>query len=556
MIGRECGRMRWLILLSVGAVLGMPASRAVGQDAHVIVAEYRAMRSGAASTFADGKCGFRWAGRIAEAARRATPSDARVLFALMQPAAMQTDTVIGHFRIAFDTTGIDAPALLDGTGQRIPGSALAFVDSVGRIFNTVWSVEIDQMGFDPPPLAVDGTYHLTIREEGTSYYGMTNFEDPPINPGGSPLRYHTNIEVDNDFKGFYSSGIKGLEVTAAHEFNHAIQVGAYGYWDADVYAYELTSTWLEDAVYTEVNDYYQYLNDFFNGFRNGRSFYDATYPGYERCVWGHYFARTFGVHAMPEVWKRMASMRFLPATDATLRAYGSSLAAAYAEFATWNYFTADRADTTRSYPEGRAYPRFVPAQEIDFTGSTSTAEVNAFPLSLTMDAFAIHGDTLTALVTNVDVTAALATSTTAATATVKVSTGSTGTPYQVLADGLRVGIAVTDAAEWRTDYFQASVIGDAPRMAGDPFPNPVVLSRDVQVFLPVEGVAIGQSAEVLVVSSSMNRVLQQDLPVVAGQGREGIIVPTSLLKAASTGIHFVTARLAGKSYLWKVALIR
>ncbi len=522
----------------------------------MIAAQFRAVRAGERPSLADGKCGFSWAARMATAARRATPADAQALFSLMQPAAMQADTVIGHFRIAFDSTGIDAPALLDGSGQRIPGSALAFVDSVGRIFNEVWSVEVDRMGFDPPPLAVDGYYHLTIREEGTSYYGMTNFEDPPINPGATPLRYNTNIEIDNDFKGFYSSGMKGLEVTAAHEFNHAIQVGAYGFWDADVYAYELTSTWLEDAVYPGVNDYFQYLNDFFTGFRAGRSFYDPTYPGYERCVWGHFLAREFGVRTMPSVWKRMAEERFLPATDAALRALGSDLADAFAEFAYWNYYTADRADTARFYPEGWAYPRFVPAQEVDFIGGSASAQVSAFPLSLTMDAFAVQGDTLTTLVTNTDVASALAASTTASAVTIKVSTGNPGVPYQVLGDGLRVGISGTDTPNWRSEYFSASLRGDAPRMAGDPFPNPVVVNRDRQLFLPVDGAAVGQSAEVLMLSTSMNRVLQREFPVVADRGRSGIIVPTDLLDGASSGVHFVTARIAGKAYLWKVAVIR
>jgi len=72
--------------------------------------------------------------------------------------------------------------------------------------------------------------------------------------GTQPERYSSNIDINNDFIGssFFTKGIQALRVTAAHEFHHAIQFG-YGWWGSDErYAYELTSTWMEDVVYTDV----------------------------------------------------------------------------------------------------------------------------------------------------------------------------------------------------------------------------------------------------------------------------------------------------------------
>jgi len=549
------------LLLTVMSFLGLLliGHRAYGQSASELAAQLRALRGqpgGSPGVVGDGKCGFIWSARLLQVARSVERAQAHELFSILQPAGTQTDTLIGHFRIHFDSSGVDAPALLDENLQRIPGTALAFADSVGRFFNKAWSVEIDQIGFDPPPLAAGAPwYDIYIKELGANYYGQTVPVDPPLNPGQPPLRYLSYIEIDNDFKDFYTKGMKGLKVTAAHEFGHAIQLGAYGFWENDVYAYELTSTWLEDAVFADVNDYYQYLKDFFVGFRNGRSFYDGTYGGYERCVWGIFLAKKFGIRTMSSVWKRMTQVPFLTATDAVLWEIGSGLADAFADFSYWNYFTADRADTARFYPDGQAYPRFTPAQQVTFNGATSSAVVTAYPLSLVMDDFAVPGDTITSVVANIDVPAALVRDAQGRTVILHLSSTVPAVPYQAFANGLRMGAEVPDPVHWRMEYLQRSVGSDAPRMMGDPFPNPLRLAADKDLFLPIQN-PVGEAVEVLVLTSSMDRVLQGEYPVVARHGVNGVVLPASLLGGASSGVHFVTARASGKEYLWKVAVIR
>ena len=42
------------------------------------------------------------------------------------------------------------------------------------------------------------------------------------------------MNIDNDFQ-FFTARVDGLRVTIAHEFFHAIQFGAYGYWSTDLY---------------------------------------------------------------------------------------------------------------------------------------------------------------------------------------------------------------------------------------------------------------------------------------------------------------------------------
>jgi len=61
---------------------------------------------------------------------------------LIRQRTSQCDKVIGHFHIFYDTTGSYTPALFDGKGTKI-GDALAYVDSVGAIFNMYGMLKLE-----------------------------------------------------------------------------------------------------------------------------------------------------------------------------------------------------------------------------------------------------------------------------------------------------------------------------------------------------------------------------------------------------------------------------
>ena len=356
----------------------------------------------------DSKCGFWIQAQLLDRWNELTP-ELRVEFSrLMQADIMECDTVVGYFHIFYDTSEINEPALLDNNNLRIPGTVKAYIDSVAKIFNHVWDVEINQMGYNAPPFEVGQSYYNVYIKEMAPYYGYTWPIEPPINGSEIPPRYCSYIEIDNDYKEFPSKGINGLEVTAAHEFHHAIQIGSYGYWTDDLFAYELTSTWFEDVVYTEVNDYYNWVPRYFSQFSKGQSLNYYEYPDYgERCIWAHFLTKRFGSNIMSEIWAGMRTQPFLESTNNILIKKGTSLQSEFALFTYWNYFTWDRADTIKYYPEGNHYPRFLPLKSTTFLGSTSTVRGDVFPLSSSMYEFQLSTDTITAIVANVDVEAAL-----------------------------------------------------------------------------------------------------------------------------------------------------
>jgi len=146
----------------------------------------------------------------------------------------------------------------------------AFIDDVFTTMDTVWSTEIDEMGYRRPksditstdPRNLNGLIDIYVKDLPRGLYGYCTTDDPTaFDPGESNLDVSAYCVVDNDylpseFSGA-ASGLAALQVTAAHEFFHAVQF-AYNYFQ-DRWLLESTAAWMEDEVFTGVNDNYQYL---------------------------------------------------------------------------------------------------------------------------------------------------------------------------------------------------------------------------------------------------------------------------------------------------------
>ena len=471
---------------------------------------------------------------------------------LLQVGSFEKDTVIGRFHIFYDVSvdSLNTPALLASDNSRIPNTAKQYVDSVGRIFNDVYHIEVEQLGYDPPPFETGETsYRVFI--VNMSDYGFTDW-DPnisPLNPGSSAPRYPCFVHIHNDFSPFYTKGMNALKVTAAHEFHHVIQVGSYGFLANAVYAHELTSVWFENVNYTDVNDYYQYLMDYFVGFSDGRSFnYDPYEGGYERCVWAHFIAKKFGINMMRRIWEEMRTRTyqentdvFLESNDAVLTDSGMTLRTAFAEFTKWNYYTADRADTVNYYPEGNHYPRFKPLQKMTFYNTTSG---NVEPLSSSMYEFDLQQDTITAIIANLDVSSAINRNTTQQQIDVTLSAG------------LQTKISAENLSLWGSFFIQSSTRTDIPRFQSNAAPNPFRLAEALWLKLPINQDE-AKTAQVFFFTSSFHLAYSGFLNVNNEGGFQAIIVPTSEVKSKlSSGIYFIIAKTVNSDYKWKVAVIR
>ena len=132
------------------------------------------------------------------------------------------------------------------------------------------------------PVTLYNIYFGLLKDGFYEYYGLTvPIDDIPSIPG---INYTSYMEVHKDFAGFPSEGLSGLKVTAAHEFHHAIQF-CYNVRNGDKFFWEMTSTWIEDFIYPEINDYYQYLPYFFSSVSNTRfDIFNFSSNGFLSCV--------------------------------------------------------------------------------------------------------------------------------------------------------------------------------------------------------------------------------------------------------------------------------
>ncbi|MCR4438820.1 MAG: FlgD immunoglobulin-like domain containing protein [bacterium] len=236
----------------------------------------------------------------------------------------------------------------------------SFAWEAALAFDRAYELEVVQMGYPPPPAdnGIDGPeYDVYI--QNIADYGWTYPEMPvPETPASDWTSY---IVVDNDYsRGFYSKGLDGLHVTAAHEFFHAIHFGIREPLreppaSADLFYYEVSATWMEDVVWDAVNDYYNYLSGFFNAPHLPFNAADGR-KEYGMAVWNHFVAKRVGPEAIRDSWLYMRATNGMLAIRQALVERGLTFEDALAEFAIWNIFTGSRADTVTFYPEGKHYP--------------------------------------------------------------------------------------------------------------------------------------------------------------------------------------------------------
>ncbi|MBD3169475.1 MAG: T9SS type A sorting domain-containing protein [candidate division Zixibacteria bacterium] len=288
------------------------------------------------------------------------------------------DTPAGHFKIHYDTTGLDAPAQTDtNPADGVPD----YINQVAEAAEYVWAKEIGEMGYRAPladdwyPGGGDARYDIYIINQAQGYFGYTQ---PDQTTSDLYPAYTSFMALDNDYSSvFWMEPLDAMKVTMAHEFFHAIQMsydateykGNVGSPDYSVWWYEVSSVWMEEQVYDNINDYVNYLPYFFNypsmGLETDGGTQVKNAHKYASCIWGLYLTERFGTNIMRLLWEECATeadYNVISALDTVIAQVSGGtydLDKAFAEFATWNYFTGDRMfnlyDGT-TYSEANMFP--------------------------------------------------------------------------------------------------------------------------------------------------------------------------------------------------------
>ena len=329
-----------------------------------VPAEYRAQ----VAAVRPSRCATFLAAEVREKFDRFSPQQQAVLTdALARPdLPLSVVSPSGRFRIHYATTGGDAVPPEDADGNGVPD----FVDETVRAFENTHDLQVGQHGYREPPddNGVDGPEYDVYIRDLRGFYGLTTAEGPV--PGTPRNDQRSYIEIDNDFlDDHFTPGVRGAQVTAAHEYLHAIQFG-YRLWQTnqEPFYYELCSVWMEEVVYDDINDYYQYLPTFFRRTEISFNHFDRFLHYLGEALWNLFLQKKYqNVALFRRTWEIMESN--VVAMDAINQALfeilGTTYADEFAEFAIWNYFTGSRADSVNFYDEAAAYP------EIKLNGDVS-----------------------------------------------------------------------------------------------------------------------------------------------------------------------------------------
>ncbi len=283
------------------------------------------------------KCGTVLTSEISANWGRLSKATQAKLSRLFQRQARQRTIVSqnDHFEIHFDTTGTHAVAHFDDDGNGIPD----YVDLVAKTYEDVWDLEITQLGYREPIGDSDGRSDVYIKNLGnTGVYGLT-WPDP----GGTTTASYA--EIDNNFTDniYFTRGTDAVQVTAAHEFYHAIQFAYFAPFDSGWWQ-EATATWMEDVAYDDVNDYFIYVRIYLDDPEASLDFFSfGSLRPFGASLFSLYVADVYGPETIKATWESLATRTpsSYDIVDIELALPGG-FPGVYPRFAIWNYFTGTR----------------------------------------------------------------------------------------------------------------------------------------------------------------------------------------------------------------------
>ncbi len=291
--------------------------------------------------------------------------------------------------VHYVTTTADAPDPTDADANGIPD----FVDETSAVTENVWNTEVATDGYRAPKSDLtsanhgpDGRIDIYVAELGDAgFFGYCTTDDPNATPSSNYQYWDVSAYcvVDNDFSPLEFprgvNGIPALEVTLAHEFFHAVQFD-YDFGE-DAWFMESTATWMEDEVYTDVNDNRQYLPA--GQLRQPHVPLDRGRPFSEYGDWifWRFLEESFGSSTSPDptivrrTWE-LADGSVAGPDNYSLQAVSKAVTQRGADFhSTFADFAAVNAVPAAFYDEGASYPAAPMAKTFTLTKSKPSTGV-------------------------------------------------------------------------------------------------------------------------------------------------------------------------------------
>ena len=222
----------------------------------------------------------------------------------------------GYFRFHYTTSGTHAIANSDTNNNSIPD----YIDQMVDVFAHVASIQLDSFLYSEPPSdswypansdnGGSNHYDVYIRNLQSNVYGYVSpenfaqsgsFGDNENSSSTELNALNSYMALRNNYNGFPGTEEESIKVTAAHEFHHAVQSGYDGF-EAQ-WLMEATAVSMEEQVYDEINDCYQYLPSWFN--EPHKSLDDQSDHWYGSFIYPQYIYEHLGGYlTLRKIWQK------------------------------------------------------------------------------------------------------------------------------------------------------------------------------------------------------------------------------------------------------------
>lgn len=210
------------------------------------------------------------------------PSYAEVIDLVnVRPTLSGPELTVGteHFLIHYTLEGQDA-----ATAEQLAWTQASL--------EQVWDRIVHQLGYPAPPSdgsrGGDGRYDVYWNKQlGTYGYcaGDMALDDNSMTSYLALANWMGEVET---------------YVTIAHEFFHAIHFALDS--KEEDWLFEVTATWMEDQVYDEINDYYNYLDSVASAPETPVTANSGIMYGY--AIFGHALSETLGLDIVKQIWEQ------------------------------------------------------------------------------------------------------------------------------------------------------------------------------------------------------------------------------------------------------------
>ena len=222
----------------------------------------------------------------------------------------------GYFRFHYTTSGTHAIANSDTNNNSTPD----YIDQMVDVFAHVASIQLDSFLYSEPPSdswypansdnGGSNHYDVYIRNLQSNVYGYVSpenfaqsgsFGDNENSSTTELNALNSYMALRNNYNGFPGTEEESIKVTAAHEFHHAVQSGYDGF-EAQ-WLMEATAVSMEEQVYDEINDCYQYLPSWFN--EPHKSLDDQSDHWYGSFIYPQYIYEHLGGYlTLRKIWQK------------------------------------------------------------------------------------------------------------------------------------------------------------------------------------------------------------------------------------------------------------